>query len=100
LFTVDTTAIPEVGSPADGRAVRAERREQKLVRSLAEQLESAGHEACRLPFRPDGELRTEIVGHADEEITNSIYTHTSDASTSPPLRPISTRSGPSRETLW
>jgi integrase len=23
----------------------------------------------------DGKLRTEIVGHANEEITNSIYTH-------------------------
>lgn len=32
----------------------AERREQKLVRLLAEQLESAGHEVCRLQFRPGG----------------------------------------------
>jgi integrase len=26
-----------------------------------------------------GKLRTEIVGHADEEITNHVYTHVSRA---------------------
>jgi integrase len=39
-----------------------------------------------------GKLRTEIVGHANEQITNSIYTHVG-ASVSPPLQPSTTRSG-------
>jgi hypothetical protein len=50
----------------------AERREQRLVRSLAEQLESAGHEVCRLQFRPDGEPAPLFCDLYDKT-TNTLY---------------------------
>jgi hypothetical protein len=50
----------------------AERREQRLVRSLAEQLESAGHEVCRLQFRPDGEPAPLFCDLFDKT-TNVLY---------------------------
>jgi hypothetical protein len=38
-----------------GEPYEAERREQALVRALADELERRGHEVCRLQFLPDGE---------------------------------------------
>jgi hypothetical protein len=50
----------------------AERREQRLVRSLAEHLESAGHEVCRLQFRPNGEPAPLFCDLFDKT-TNTLY---------------------------
>jgi hypothetical protein len=50
----------------------AERREQRLVRSLAEQLESAGHDVCRLQFRPEGEPAALFCDLFDKT-TNTLY---------------------------
>lgn len=50
----------------------AERREQKLVHSLAEQLESTGHEVCRLQFRPEGEPAPLFCDLFDKT-TNTLY---------------------------
>ncbi len=50
----------------------AERREQRLVRSLAEHLESAGHDVCRLQFLPDGEAAPLFCDLYDKT-TNTLY---------------------------
>jgi hypothetical protein len=50
----------------------AERREQRLVRSLAEHVENAGHDVCRLQFLPDGEAAPLFCDLYDKT-TNTLY---------------------------
>ena len=54
------------------RAVRGRAPRARLVRSLAEQLESAGHDVCRLQFRPDGEPAPLFCDLFDKT-TNTLY---------------------------
>jgi hypothetical protein len=50
----------------------AERREQQLVWTLANQLEQMGHETCRLQFRPDGEAAPLFCDLYDKT-TSTLY---------------------------
>lgn len=56
----------------DREPYEAERREQRLVRALAEHLEVLGHDVCRLQFRPDGEAAPLFCDLFDKT-TNTIY---------------------------
>lgn len=56
----------------DREPYEAERREQQLVRSLANHLEREGHEVSRLQFRPDGEAAPLFCDLYDKQ-TNTIY---------------------------
>jgi hypothetical protein len=79
LGTEKVKAVPVEQALTESMVVRgrqepyeAERREQRLVRSLADQLESAGHEVCRLQFRPDGEPAPLFCDLFDKT-TNTLY---------------------------
>jgi hypothetical protein len=50
----------------------AERREQRLVRRLAERLERDGHDVCRLQFKPEGEAAP-LFSDLYDKTTNTLY---------------------------
>jgi hypothetical protein len=69
---VEQTLTERTLIEGDREPYEAERREQKLVRALAERLELLGHEVCRLQIRPAGEAAPLFCDLFDKT-TNTLY---------------------------